>query len=181
MHPAMSEDGLSVVTPDAVNREPCGGRFGVSELDLGSPSALPNAAALMVELRPGLTLSDATTFLREASVQRYQALVCRPMGLEQGSVVGLAGFRALATSRGRILVLEDLVVTRELRGQGLGSLLLSHLREYAKEASCQRIELDTGNANHAAQRFYASEGFEALAVHFATTTSMVLPDNTSSV
>ncbi|GAA5136901.1 hypothetical protein GCM10023339_76460 [Alloalcanivorax gelatiniphagus] len=137
----------------------------VIEADLSEPDAVIAAASLVSELRPGSPVEDCRTFLMQARLEGYAALVCRTT---PGDWVALAGFRLLTTSRGRILMLEDLVVKGTHRRQGLGSVLIAHLRERAQETNCIRIELDTGVANRTAHRFYAGEGFAAVATHLAS-------------
>jgi GNAT superfamily N-acetyltransferase len=55
--------------------------------------------------------------------------------------------------------LEDLFVTGEARGSGLGRALVETAVSRAKEHGCRRIELDTDDANAPAMRLYESAGF----------------------
>jgi ribosomal protein S18 acetylase RimI-like enzyme len=54
---------------------------------------------------------------------------------------------------------EDVFVSAEARGSGLGRELVSFAIERARERGCRRMELDTGDDNAAAQGLYRSLGF----------------------
>jgi ribosomal protein S18 acetylase RimI-like enzyme len=57
--------------------------------------------------------------------------------------------------------LEDLFVTAEARGSGLGRELVEAALERARERGCARILLDTNESNEAALRLYESVGFRS--------------------
>ena len=147
----------------------------VGELDLAGSMLVEDAASLITELRADLTVMTARGFLSEATQQGYRVLLCRLGEGEHRQCAALAGFRVLSTSRGKILMLEDLIVARRWRGRGLGAVMLAHVRSRAQQEACVRVELDTGNENRRAQRLYTSSGFEAIAVHFAAATAQPGP------
>jgi GNAT superfamily N-acetyltransferase len=60
---------------------------------------------------------------------------------------------------GFVLLLEDVVVHREHRGQGYGSKLLEHAIAFAKQKNFLRITLLTDRDNEASKRFYLDRGF----------------------
>jgi GNAT superfamily N-acetyltransferase len=60
---------------------------------------------------------------------------------------------------GFVLLLEDVVVHREHRGQGYGSKLLEHAVKFAKQKNFLRITLLTDKWNDASKRFYLDRGF----------------------
>lgn len=62
---------------------------------------------------------------------------------------------------GKVVLLEDMIVSASARGQGLGSQLLTEAIAYAKQQGCLRITLLTDSSNHSAQSFYAKHGFHA--------------------
>ncbi|MDA0675881.1 MAG: GNAT family N-acetyltransferase [Proteobacteria bacterium] len=53
------------------------------------------------------------------------------------------------------LFMEDLVVSPEARGEGIGRLLLNHLAAYARSNGFSGIEWTVAASNTAAQAFYA--------------------------
>jgi ribosomal protein S18 acetylase RimI-like enzyme len=54
---------------------------------------------------------------------------------------------------------EDVFVSADARGSGLGRELVSFAIERARERGCRRLELDTAADNAAAQGLYRSLGF----------------------
>jgi len=59
----------------------------------------------------------------------------------------------------RVALLEDMVVSPEARGRGVGSHLLKRAVSVAEAAGCLRITLLTDQLNLSAQRFYKRHGF----------------------
>lgn len=55
--------------------------------------------------------------------------------------------------------LEDLYVTEEARGTGLGRALTGYAMERAQDRGCGRIQLDVNAANAPAKTLYESLGF----------------------
>ncbi|MDD5200885.1 MAG: GNAT family N-acetyltransferase [Terrimicrobiaceae bacterium] len=60
---------------------------------------------------------------------------------------------------GFVLLLEDVVVHRDHRGQGYGSKLLEHAVRFARQKNFLRITLLTDRGNEASKRFYLDRGF----------------------
>jgi len=60
---------------------------------------------------------------------------------------------------GFVLLLEDVVVHRDHRGQGYGSRLLQYAVDFARQKKFLRITLLTDRDNDDAKRFYLSRGF----------------------
>ncbi len=59
----------------------------------------------------------------------------------------------------RVALLEDMVVSPNERGLGIGSMLLDHAVKYATEEGCKRITLLTDKTNIGAQKFYKQHEF----------------------
>ena len=57
--------------------------------------------------------------------------------------------------------LEDLFVSEEARGAGLGRAMVAAVVERARERGCRRIELDTDEDNAAALALYRAAGFRS--------------------
>jgi GNAT superfamily N-acetyltransferase len=60
---------------------------------------------------------------------------------------------------GFVLVLEDLIVHRDHRGQGFGTQLLHYAIDFAKKKKFLRITLLTDKPNEQLKRFFAKNGF----------------------
>ena len=67
---------------------------------------------------------------------------------------------------GRYLEIDNLVVDPELRSGGVGSRLISHLENLAREEDCKILVLDSYTANHPSHRLYHRLGFEIWGFHF---------------
>lgn len=59
----------------------------------------------------------------------------------------------------RVALLEDMVVSPDARGSGVGSDLLNHAIDFARRRDVKRITLLTDRENTSAQRFYSKHGF----------------------
>lgn len=77
------------------------------------------------------------------------------------SIIGMINLLiTISTAEGGfVLLLEDLVVQRDHRGQGYGSKLLDHAIEFAKSKGFSRITLLTDRPNDGAKKFYLARGF----------------------
>lgn len=80
-----------------------------------------------------------------------------------GRAVGMVVLQLVLSTAmgGRAALLEDMVVDPSVRGEGVGSLLLSAAIERAARLGCRRITLLTDAENARAQRFYRRHGFIA--------------------
>ena len=96
---------------------------------------------LLVELRTNYLDDELLTALRDQA----HALGYELHAAEVASTpVGLVGFRPVHTlARGRHLHVDDLVVTRDLRGRGIGHRLLAFVESRAEEASLRAVYLDS--------------------------------------
>lgn len=119
---------------------------------------------LMRELRPALGEESFLRLYKEAKMRDDYKLV----GLVQADFcVALMGYRILFDFvHGKHLYIDDLVVEKDLRGQGLGKRLLDHALAEAAREECQGLRLCTGIENQAATKFYEREGWQARAVAF---------------
>jgi len=77
-------------------------------------------------------------------------------------VVGMVNLLyTVSTALGeRVALLEDMIVSSEIRGSGVGSQLLKRAIAVARSNGCRRITLLTDRSNESAQRFYKKHGFE---------------------
>ena len=60
---------------------------------------------------------------------------------------------------GFVILLEDVIMHRDYRGQGYGTKLLRHAIEYAKKKDFLRITLLTDRLNERSQEFFKEHGF----------------------
>lgn len=80
---------------------------------------------------------------------------------QDGQVVAMVNLLyTVSTALGeRVALLEDMVVSPNARGSGIGSRLLAQAIQFARLNGCKRITLLTDSANESAQRFYQKHGF----------------------
>jgi GNAT superfamily N-acetyltransferase len=60
---------------------------------------------------------------------------------------------------------EDIIVGRQFRRFGVGSLLLNCASDWARNRGCWAIELETQNVNYPAIQFYLRNGLEVWSIH----------------
>lgn len=78
---------------------------------------------------------------------------------EDDTIVGMAlVYERYSTWKGPAIHLEDLIVREDRRGQGVGSLLLKRVVDYAKERRVRRLGWEVLDWNTNAIRFYESKG-----------------------
>lgn len=121
---------------------------------------------VMRELRPQLDADEFT-----GRVQRQQADGYRLACLETAAgIVAVAGFRLGENlAWGRHLYVDDLVTLPAHRSAGHGRALLAWLRDYALQAGCGQLHLESGVQRKDAHRFYEREGMAVTSLHFAET------------
>lgn len=125
--------------------------------------------AVMLELRPHL--KDAESFIRQVVRQREQGYRLSA-ALCDRQVVGAIGYRLQENLlHGRFIFVDDLVVHKEFRSDGVGAQLLAAARGYAREMGCGRFVLETGLHKVLAQRFYFRQGMLPHAMGFSETLS----------
>lgn len=91
-----------------------------------------------------------------------------PLGAFRGrTMLGFAGaWIATRIWCGRYLEVDNLVVHPEHRSSGVGTALISHLEQLARERDCNLVVLDAWTHNHASHRLYHRLGFEVWGFHF---------------
>jgi GNAT superfamily N-acetyltransferase len=80
-----------------------------------------------------------------------------------GHILGMINllFTISTAEGGFVILLEDVVVHRDYRGQGFGDRLLGHAIEYARKKDFLRITLLTDRLNEQGQRFFRDHQFFA--------------------
>ncbi|QLG44870.1 GNAT family N-acetyltransferase [Costertonia aggregata] len=67
-------------------------------------------------------------------------------------------YQRYSTWKGPVLHLEDLIVTEQMRGSGLGTALLNKVVEYGHKLGVKRISWEVLDWNEPAIAFYQSKG-----------------------
>lgn len=119
---------------------------------------------VMAQLRPHLSEAD---YIAMAGRMRMTDGFRVFAAMRDGAVVGVTGVRPMELLYcGRILQIDDLVVSEAERSTGVGKALVDHVKAVATTEGRSEVHLDSGLARAEAHRFYDREGFERLGYHF---------------
>jgi GNAT superfamily N-acetyltransferase len=107
-------------------------------------------------------LEAARQFLRDRLESGESAVFMAVTG--EGSARHAGGFAQLYPSFSsvtvqRLWILNDLFVAGSERGQGLGTLLLEGVRDFALRSGSKGLTLTTMSGNTGAQRLYEAQGY----------------------
>lgn len=136
----------------------------MTEIGFATAADLPYMADLLAELfalesdfKPDRKkqISGLRTILDEPELGKLFVLRV------DGKVAGMANalFTISTAEGGRALLLEDVIVSREHRGGGLGRQLVEHVLSWAKLRGIVRITLLADRNNQPALDFYRKLGF----------------------
>jgi len=132
-------------------------------------SDLPVIKGLMIELieavdnKEGFDIDIASencrTLLRDADSHILVAEI-------NGSVIGVINFTTRKTilHSGSSGLIDELVVTKNYRGKGVGRQLIYAAAEKCRQLGCCELEVSTEFTNTNAREFYKSCGFEEMGV-----------------
>ncbi len=85
------------------------------------------------------------------------------VGEINGEIGGMAlVYPRYSTWKGPVLHLEDLIVTEQMRGSGLGTALLARVVQYGHEIKAKRISWEVLDWNEPAISFYERKGAKVM-------------------
>lgn len=78
-----------------------------------------------------------------------------------GKIIGMINllFTISTAEGGFVIILEDLVIARDHRGQGYGAQLIEHAKEFARQKDFLRITLLTDRPDEQSKHFFHQHGF----------------------
>ncbi len=134
-------------------------------IDFASADDLPQLADLLAEL---FTLEQDFRPERDKQLRGLRLILDSPaLGRLfvlriNGKVAGMANALITVSTAegGHVLLLEDVIISREYRGGGLGRRLLEHVLGWAQWQGMTRVTLLADRDNKAALDFYHALGFE---------------------
>jgi GNAT superfamily N-acetyltransferase len=118
---------------------------------------------VLQDLYPSLTLSEYSSELDLMLPHNYGQV-----GVFEGDIcLGLSGFW-IGTKLwcGKYLELDNIVVSKTQRSQGIGKLMFDFLNKKALENDCTMLSLDSYTTNFKAHKFFYNEGFAPKGFHF---------------
>ncbi|MEA1785753.1 GNAT family N-acetyltransferase [Arenibacter sp. GZD96] len=123
---------------------------------------MPQVSKLIQELADFEHESGAVEITAEDLVQdgfqkhkRFHCFVAEA----EAVIVGMAlVYMRYSTWKGPVLHLEDLIITKKMRGSGLGTALLTEVVKYGKRLGVKRICWEVLDWNEPAITFYESKG-----------------------
>ncbi|MBR9913575.1 MAG: GNAT family N-acetyltransferase [Algicola sp.] len=123
---------------------------------------MPRVLELIVELaifeKEPNAVEVSVADLIKAGFQEPKAFTCF-VAEQDGKVEGMAlVYHRFSTWKGKVLHLEDLVVSQEQRGSGMGTALLDEVVNYGKELGVKRISWEVLDWNDSAIEFYEKKG-----------------------
>lgn len=134
-------------------------------VELQTESEFREAFGVMRELRTHLDEAAYLSLLSDMKSRGYRLFAVRN---DDSVIVALAGIEfGVNFYYGRHLWVFDLVTSQNVRSQGYGRLLLTHLEALGKEAGCDTIALSSGFQRVDAHRFYETHmGYQRQAYTF---------------
>jgi len=120
---------------------------------------------LLNELRDHLSFDEFISLYNQAKqLTNYKMSAFEN---ESGELVALMGHRILVDFvHGRHFYIDDLVVSKKYRSQGIGAKVLKIAEELAAENSCNNLRLCTGIQNDQGKKFYENNGWSLRAVAY---------------
>lgn len=139
-------------------------RMSIKELSALSESQVKDVLALMSELDPEINVSSAMLHRAvESSSSHFFAITDTDDHITSpdNHIIGCATLCVFESPTGRKASVEDVVVSSQYRGQGLGKMLMEHVIEYAKtELKDVDIHLTSRPHRVAANKLYQQLGFQ---------------------
>lgn len=122
-------------------------------------SILPLAYVLNRETIP---MDILQTRLNEMIPMGYQCIGA----YDHEELIGICGVWVLnKLYSGKHVEPDNVIISPQYQGKGIGELMLNFLNDYAKEIGCDRAEVNCYAKNVRGKKFWENQGYEALGIH----------------
>lgn len=136
----------------------------IKEISIANMNDLPELAELLNDL-----FTQDIEFVSDLKKQKLglEAIINNPaigeilVLKDEGQILGMVSLLySISTALGgKVAILEDMIIQKDHRQQGLGKELLGKAIRFSKERNCLRLTLLTDFNNDAAINFYQHFGF----------------------
>ncbi|PBB06638.1 MULTISPECIES: GNAT family N-acetyltransferase [Salimicrobium] len=121
-------------------------------VELTTKQDITKAFAVVNELRTNLDLNKYSELVTEAMERDNYHMFGM---MEEEEIVAVAGFKpAVSLYYGRLVWIEDLVVTNEKRNYGYGEMMLHFVEQWAAQNKYDHVALSSGMTQSHAHKFY---------------------------
>ena len=115
---------------------------------------------LLPQLNPNIKLPDRTTLEEIIGSADTKIFIASEEEKEGEKIVGALTLVFQNTPSGSKAWIEDVVVSKESRGKGIGKLLMNHAIDYAEKIGTPHIDLTSRPDRIQANKLYQKLGFE---------------------
>lgn len=95
---------------------------------------------------------------KSLQVDNFYGIVAKENGIILGILISRVVSRLVKQKD--ILFIDDLIVNKDYRSNGIGNLLLQKAIDYAKEKNCEMVELKSYINNEKSHKLYEKMGFK---------------------
>lgn len=87
---------------------------------------------------------------------------------KEKTVIGFANLMNIFSvwSHGKALVLDDLYIKEEFRGNGVGRFVMQSIETYGRQHGCKRLQFQSEYTNPEANKFYDRLGYVSESMYF---------------
>ncbi len=116
------------------------------------------------QLNPKMTLEQIKNLLNEMfTLPTYR---CFGLFLNKKLVGISSGWITVRFYSGKQLEVDNVIIDNSLQSNGFGKQFFDFIENWAKENSCETIELNTYVQNSKSHKFYFNLGYSILGFHF---------------
>lgn len=133
------------------------------EIKLIPPKEIDIIIPLLRVLNPNIPRDTLQSRLSEMVAQNYECV-----GVwESGKLIAISGLWIMTKYYvGKHIEPDNVIVLPKYRNEGVGEQLMQWIYEYGRKQGCVASELNCYLGNESAHRFWQSQGYESIAMHF---------------